>query len=172
MRNLMYANIPARFSGVELSNFKQDYPEAYKQASEWLSMTIDHPFRNLGIIGPIGTGKTTLGVSILKQFCEIGFAKYATLAELTEMQYRSYDDYQAYKTVSLLMIDELGRGSGTEKEANRIFELIDYRYREMLPIIFACNARLDKIPEVIGKPAFDRLKENLDVIKLVGESKR
>ncbi|MCY1283278.1 DNA replication protein DnaC [compost metagenome] len=62
--------------------------------------------------------------------------------------------------VDLLLIDELGAQGGTEFERQSLHQIIDTRYRNMLPTIITSNLPGGELSAYIGDRALDRLREN------------
>lgn len=79
---------------------------------------------------------------------------------------------QNVKKTKLLVIDDFGAGKITEWMADKLFELIDYRYCEELPIIFTTNVLPDKLKTVIGDRVTDRLKEMCEIVVVTSQSQR
>lgn len=59
-----------------------------------------------------------------------------------------------------MAIDEIGVQYDTDGEKTLIFEVIDRRYREMMPTILLTNQSKTGLKDFLGERAFDRLTEN------------
>ena len=70
-------------------------------------------------------------------------------------------------SVPLLVIDEIGVQYGTDSEQNILFDVMDRRYRDMMPTILLANLKLKRekpedpagLREVLGERIYDRLTE-------------
>lgn len=64
-----------------------------------------------------------------------------------------------YKNVPLLVLDDLGAEKTTDWTRERLFEIIDYRYNEELPIIITTNLKPDDMLSDLGERICDRIRE-------------
>ncbi|MBK6594316.1 MAG: ATP-binding protein [Burkholderiales bacterium] len=64
-----------------------------------------------------------------------------------------------YGTADLLVIDEIGVQYGTDGEQTILFDVMDRRYREMMPTILLTNQAKAGFKQFIGDRSFDRLVE-------------
>jgi len=116
---------------------------------------------SIAFLGQVGSGKTHLCIAIanelLKKLVGVLYMQYREV--LTQLKQNITDDefYQKeihkYKTAPVLYIDDLYKGKITDSDKNIIFEIINYRYLNMRPIIisteFSCERLLD-FDEAIG----------------------
>ena len=79
------------------------------------------------------------------------------LASSTE---RTVSVIARFSEVPLLVIDEIGVQYGTDGEQTVLFEILDRRYREMMPTILLTNQGAEGLRTFIGDRSFDRLREN------------
>lgn len=79
---------------------------------------------------------------------------------------------QHLKTVQLLVLDDLGAEKSSEWTKSVIFEIIDYRYNELLPILVTTNCPPKELKEKIGDRNFDRLREICTLVSVTAESQR
>ena len=61
--------------------------------------------------------------------------------------------------VPLLVIDEIGMQYGTESEQNHLFDVLDRRYRDMMPTILLTNQNRDGFRQYVGDRIYDRMTE-------------
>jgi len=107
------------------------------------------PGRNgLFITGPKGTGKTHLAAAIANQLMNQGTPVICmTMIDLLERIKRTYasarDDEGSvltlYKTVPLLIIDDMGKEPPTEWAVSTIYNIINGRYEAYLPTVVTTN---------------------------------
>lgn len=79
---------------------------------------------------------------------------------------------QHLKTVQLLVLDDLGAEKSSEWTKSVLFEIIDYRYNELLPILVTTNCPPKELKEKIGDRNFDRLREICTLVSVTAESQR
>ena len=77
-----------------------------------------------------------------------------------------------YGGVPLLVVDEIGVQYGTDGEQNILFEVLDRRYRDMLPTILLANQSKDGLKQFLGERAYDRLTETGRIVAFEWESYR
>ena len=186
--------IPLRFIGRTLENFTAETPEqkrALTIASDFVQNFNKKSNRgdSLILLGAPGTGKSHIAAAILQALLPEQCGLYTTCsgviravratwrpnAEKTESQVLGL-----LADVPLLVIDEIGVQYGTDSEQNILFDLLDRRYRDMMPTILLANLKLkreekDKQPglrEVLGERIYDRLTETARIVTFEGQSYR
>ena len=105
-------------------------------------------------MGQVGSGKTHLSMAIcnnLMDYHKVGVIYMPYRDEITKIKQTIKDEinYQnalnRFKTCQALMIDDLLKGKNTEADANILFEIINYRYLNMLPIIVSTEKTKDEL---------------------------
>lgn len=76
------------------------------------------------------------------------------------------------KSSDLLFIDEIGLQYGTDMERIELFEIIDYRYNNMLPTIFTSNFYKSELNKKLGQRISDRLLADCKYFEFKEKSKR
>lgn len=150
------------------------------------------PGRNgLFIAGPPGTGKTHLAAAIANRLIECGRPVICmTMIDLLERIKRTFNRDGAdegsvlhvYKTVPLLVIDDIGKEPPTEWAISTIYNIINGRYEAYLPTIVTTNYDTDALiarmtpretrDDTTARATIDRLTEMCRAITLTGESWR
>lgn len=121
-------------------NFERHYPKK--------SMSQELGRNGLFISGPTGTGKTHLVAAIANQLMAEGTPVICmTMIDLLERIKRTYrqegvdegEVLSVYKTVPLLIIDDMGKEPPTEWAISTIYNIINGRYEDCMPIIITTN---------------------------------
>lgn len=168
------AAVPARFIGRTFENFKAatDKQRAALQAAQAFAEGFEgHLKRGSGLIlsGLPGTGKSHLAAAVLQAIMPTHCGLYTTCmgvirairgtwrkdSEKSESQV-----LHMLGTVPLLVLDEIGVQYGTDGEQTILFDVLDRRYRDMMPTILLTNQDKDGFKQFIGERSFDRLTES------------
>lgn len=168
------AMIPRRFIGRAFDNYNAatDAQAAAKSvARDYAESFSDHYKRGTGLIfsGLPGTGKSHLAAAILQGIIPQYNGMYITCMSLIRAvrnTWRKDSDVGeteilgTFAKVPLLVIDEIGVQYGTDGEQTILFDVLDRRYRDMMPTILLTNQAKQGFKEFIGDRSFDRLVEN------------
>jgi len=172
--NVSRSGVPAwTRKGRRLDNFQKtaDNAKALAAVRAFLAGEVDPPL--VLIIGIPGTGKSHLALSAAWDYLEDGYTvQYYQVEDfLVELQ-SSLDDGKEYKRLwsrakgaDLLILDDMGAHNPTTWRTSQLDALVDYRYREALPLIMACN-KLDFSDRIL-----DRVKDGRSAV-ITGESWR
>lgn len=109
--------------------------------------------------GPVGTGKSVQCAQAVGKFLArwmlrrgaLVSAKYVNTTEFLGRLRDSYGndgksvDVETYKDAGLLVLDDLGRERSTPWAAETMYKIIDHRYSERLPTVFASNLSLGEL---------------------------
>jgi DNA replication protein DnaC len=164
-------------------------PDALASARKFLQTSENGRTKGLLVYGPPGTGKTRLLVLVMSEclmtveysgYGDRAF-KWTTVVDLLAKLRHSYSDSKGedeadildeLKYCTLLALDDLGAEKWSEWAESRIYELLDYRYRNGKPVFITTNLPLKEFAEQVGPRIMDRLIETCDVIALKGKSYR
>ena len=133
------ANIGVRYQKATLKSFEATTAEQQAARTVATDFTLMYPTVRGGLIfwGPVGTGKTHLVVGIFRELTlrkgvACRFVDYGNLLNDLKRSYSSHQGDAAVMLplvdVELLVIDELGKGRGTDWEETVLDDLISRRY--------------------------------------------
>lgn len=172
-RTMDQAAIPSRFRSRSFENFRVESDamrHALSVAREFAEKFPEHEERGSNLIfsGLPGTGKSHLAIAVLQALLPERVGMYATcmgvIRAVRETWRRDSErsETQVLKTladVPLLVVDEIGVQYGTDGEQTILFDVLDRRYREMMPTILLTNQDKKGFAAFIGERTFDRLVE-------------
>lgn len=187
--------IPKRFQGLTVETHPTQNATAIAQLRTWI--TEHDGQRGLFLSGPFGTGKTALILATLKSLVlqaaeradwEKFPSDYGTFTTATNLleSLRPQDAadrtlasngqmLRRYRTVPYLALDDLGSERLTPWGADRLFEVVNHRHNELLPMLVTSNLNLKQLAERMNQQVGDgesgdrivnRLLESCDVITL------
>ena len=165
--------IPPRFIGRSFENFEATTPSQMRalEASKAYTASFEENLRRgYGLIysGLPGTGKSHLAAAIMQAIMPKHQALYLTcmgMIRAVRGTWRKDSDSSEseilarFGSIPLLVLDEVGVQYGTDGEQTIIFELMDRRYREMMPTILLTNQNAKGFSEFVGERVYDRLRE-------------
>ena len=118
----------------------------------------NHYARNLNgwllLQGGYGCGKTHLAAAIANFAVEMGVPTlFLTVPDLLDMLRFSYDSadttfenrFNEIRNSSLLILDDFGTQNATGWAQEKLFQIINYRYINKLPLVITTNLNLDDI---------------------------
>jgi DNA replication protein DnaC len=128
---------------------------------------------SIAFLGQVGSGKThltvALGLNILKSK-RISVVYFNYREVVTELKQNMLDEefykkqLSKYQNAKVLLIDDLLKGKTTDSDKNIMFEIINFRYINHLPIIvsseYDVNALLN-FDEAIGSRIYEMCKNYL-----------
>jgi DNA replication protein DnaC len=149
--------------------------------------------RGLGLVGPVGCGKTSLAVTAYKlvasrllDYPTVPATKiqFVSVLDMIDRWRRSFDEdkrtgepryaqlYQRSAEASLLILDDLGAERPTEWTQEQLNKLIDYRARNELPTWFTTNCSLEELEQLITPRCYSRLVYLAEVLEVTGPDLR
>lgn len=184
------SGIPKRYYDMSFAWLKQNgtFPKENQGAYRIVNDYRQHLEENLntgkGLIlrGPAGTGKTSLGVCLLKEALEIGkgclmlsmpnlLDNMLTLSKGDSVAFMSYE--QKLRNVPLLLLDDFGAEySKSEWVAAKVESIIIDRYNRMRPIILTTNYSDSWTKENYSQRIYDRLRGEYQEAVFMGGSHR
>ncbi len=178
--------IPARFIGRGFDNFQATTDAqraALKVTQDYAANFWTHRKRGTGLIlsGLPGTGKSHLAGAVLQAIMPQHQGLYITCMGLiravrgTWRKDSERSEGQVLNmlcTVPLLVLDEIGVQYGTDGEQTILFDVLDRRYRELMPTILITNQAKEGFKQFVGERSFDRLVETSRWVSFDWESHR
>ena len=168
-----------------LADFDWGWPQQCDQGAiaELMELSFLRDAGNAIQVGPSGLGKTTIAQNIAHQAVLHGYTVRFTTAGQLLGELASLDSDSAlrsrlhlYAAPSLLVIDEVGYLSYSNRHADLLFEIISRRHEKRSTII-TTNKPFAEWSEVFPNAAcvvalIDRLVHHADIIPIKGESYR
>jgi DNA replication protein DnaC len=138
--------------------------------------------RGLYFCGGVGTGKTHLAVAVMNELIRRKRVPslFVTVPELLDNLRETYnkpgrnlDEWMdAVQNADFLVLDDLGSERPTEWVRERIFVIVNHRYREALPTVFTSNIGPKDLAEQLGERTASRVIAMCDWIALEGDDYR
>ena len=155
--------------------------QGYKSAMEYENQFLDIEntrCNSIMFLGQVGSGKTHLSMAIANELMDrgIGVIYMGYRDSITNIKQNMLDSVyynrvmNRYKGARVLFIDDLFKGKITESDINIMFELINHRYFNNLPMIVSSElsvGRLLDIDEALGSRLIEMTKGR--VVELRGK---
>lgn len=108
---------------------------------------------SLMLCGQVGAGKTHLGTACSMKLIDKGFAvvymgyreEMTSLKSIVTNQEEYSREINRFKKAKVLFIDDFLKGKITEADVNVIYEIVNYRYNNNLPVIVSTEKTLDEL---------------------------
>ncbi|MEK6256156.1 MAG: ATP-binding protein [Chloroflexota bacterium] len=162
-RDLLYAHSQLnKLKALTFDNFEQrgrmglgpiqadSVENAYNQAHHFASTHIGWLF----LQGHYGTGKTHLAAAIANLAVELNIATiFITVPDLLDTLRYTYqipgesfqERFEEVRKVDLLILDDFGTQNATSWAQEKLFQIINYRYINQLPLVVTTNLSLKEI---------------------------
>ncbi|MDB8804790.1 DnaA ATPase domain-containing protein [Romboutsia sp. 1001216sp1] len=182
---LIKSGISEEFRKKRFSNFVYDIEKqiicAYKEACNYSRNFKDiekDRCNSIMFIGQVGCGKTHLSLAIANELMDDGVGVvYMSYREVvTKLKQNIMDEayynrvMNRYKNARVLLIDDLFKGSISDSDVNIIFEIVNHRYFNNLPLIVSSEKSVEEligIDEAIGSRLIEMSKNYL--VKISGK---
>lgn len=170
---LNQSGIPMRYREKDFESYVADTDgkeKARATAMEFASNFATHRRKGTVVVfsGKPGTGKSHLAIAIAQHVMTSHTALYTSAIDAVRMirdtwrrdsEKSETDVLNMLSSIDLLILDEVGVQYGTEAEQVSLFDIIDKRYRDMMPTILLTNLSTKGMKEFLGDRSYDRLRE-------------
>lgn len=142
-----------RKAGIKPRYFKAQHPKTGEVVEACRQR------RNVYIYGNTGALKSTLASAAAIAMVDGPMFKrvlFATTVDVLEAIRRSFgqtsgDPLRAYKRASVLILDDFGKESPTDWAVEKLFDLVNERYNELLPTVVTTQYEPQKLIERLAK---------------------
>ena len=176
------SNLGARFSDRTFGNFDPRKDSvAFIACRDYASneKLFQSKRNSLIIYGGVGSGKTHLAAAIANVMIDRGIpVLFGTYSEHLEHIREEYDHtgekryLSMMKSTPMLVLDDLGKERKTDWTQQILFDVVNYRYEHLLPMIVTTNMDFNEIGSYVGSAIFSRLYEMSGGVKTTGGDHR
>lgn len=170
-RRIRSAGVSDKQAGYDFESYLAFHPRPDYEACNFVRHYAEHGTRSLLLIGPTGTGKTSLGLSAFRYRIAEGRAPtflylrtvdlfnrlYGTMHKDSELSQSQVTD--AVSECALLMLDDLGKEKASEYVGAKFYEIIGLRCDWERPTIFTSNLSLEELEARLGDATYWRVME-------------
>jgi len=178
-RFFAYSTLGQRFLSKSFENYKvsPETHDAFTNSQRFVQNVLkaqSDEERALGLLltGPVGTGKSHLAAAVFNKLKDIKTCVFVNVPELIDKIQASYhsdanekeeDIINALKTCDVLILDDLGaeyhKNINNDWATQKLFTVIDNRYRHYRPLFITTNCLRDELETKIGSRIMSRLAE-------------
>lgn len=176
--------IENKYRNASFRNFQRtkENDKAYRIAVRYVERFDEMFSKNQGIIfwGSVGTGKSYTAACIANEL--LGKMKTVTMTSfvkiLQDIQNPNFDEsayIEKLNSARLLIIDDLGTERGTEYANEKVYNVIDSRYRIGKPLILTTNLTVSEMMQTTDiryRRIYDRIFEMCYPVRMEGNSWR
>lgn len=152
-------------SSIHMKNKAIDYYKSFNKIRKTRRNSIM-------LCGNPGSGKTHIALALannfLKKNLKVIYMPYRDVITGIKQNFLDKEYYKKmlskYQTCDILLIDDLYKGKVNETDVNIMFELINYRYLNYLPLIISTEFTVDMLlsfDEAIGSRIYEMSKDFL-----------
>ena len=182
------SGLSKRMRGYTFANFKPYVSPSVARATEKVENYLKNWEKNreagrgLYFCGDVGTGKTHLAVAVMNEVMQRKRVPslFVTVPEFLDNLREAYmipgrdlDEWMdAVKNADLLVLDDLGAEKPNPWVRERLFVVVNHRYREALPTLFTSNIGPKDLASQLGERTASRIIAMCEWISLEGEDYR
>lgn len=179
---LRSSGLPPEYINKTLANFEPEQnSEALSRIKKYITEERWRQGMGLILVGPVGVGKTHLASGIIHELSKRDiFVLFLFVPDFLEELRDTYDEdyeeeedkFELAREAQVLVLDDLGTERITDWAKEKITQLLNYRYNNILPTIVTTNLTLKEMEERIGERALSRLLGRSEIIPIVGKDRR
>lgn len=178
------SNLGERFSKSTFESFldRNGSETAHKIAMKYVKTYKEWNGESLMVWGEPGNGKTHLAAAIASELSKKGYiVVFQSVPELLQRIRSTFNNenkenetqiMRALLECDLLILDDIGAEKTTEWVEEKLFNIIDGRYRKELPTLYTSNLQPKEIQNQVGKRSYDRMVETSLIVENKAESYR
>ncbi len=172
----------SRFRSISFKNFvlNQYNEKCFRLCKRYATAFDKMMEKNMGLLmyGGVGTGKTFAAACIanylLDQKIPVVMISFIKLLEMLEKN-TDNDIIQNLQSAKLLVLDDLGAERRTSYALEKVYNIVDARYRSKLPVILTTNLTMDEMMDAESmqyERIYDRIFEMCYPLEFKGMSWR
>lgn len=158
------------------------------KSASFLSGYRKHGGGGLYIYGDVGTGKTHLASAVAIELINRGekvvftsaLSIFGSIQDTYSTNESTLAEKRRYETCGLLVLDDLGKESASQWSVMTLFEIVNYRYEHMLPIVITSQYSLGELTDRLSrageretaKAIASRIREGCAMVHLSGADRR
>lgn len=176
------SNLGARFSNRTFDNFDPRKDQnAFNVCRNYANDEdiFSRKRNSLMLMGGVGSGKTHLAAAIANTLIDRGIpVLFGTYSEQLEKIREEYDQTGQKKHLSMmkntpmLVLDDIGKERKTAWTQQILFDVVNYRYEHLLPIIITTNFDADGLANHCEEAVWSRLYEMSSAVTTSGKDYR
>lgn len=176
------SNLGARFSNRTFGNFDPRKDQnAFNVCRNYANDEgiFSRKRNSLMLMGGVGSGKTHLAAAIANTLIDRGIpVLFGTYSEQLEKIKEEYDQTGQKKHLSMmkntpmLVLDDIGKERKTAWTQQILFDVVNYRYEHLLPIIITTNFDADGLANHCEEAVWSRLYEMSSAVITSGKDYR
>ena len=173
------SNLGARFARRTFESFdRSKNPMAFDKCIEYINSYKDSERNCLMLVGSYGTGKTHLAGAIANRLMDDGvpvlFDTFSGHLNKLKLEFNSGKNVylSQMKEVDMLILDDVGKEKQTDWSRSVMFDVINYRYEHLLPIVMTSNLVRTDLEEYLGGAIWSRLCEMCTGVQMVNADYR
>nr|WP_294377114.1 ATP-binding protein [uncultured Clostridium sp.] len=133
------------------------------------------------LCGQVGSGKShltiALAINFLKKKVKVMYMPYRDV--ITKIKQNMIDEeyyrtiISKYQNCEVLLVDDLFKGKVNESDINIMFEIVNYRYLNFLPVIISSEFTIDRLldfDEGVGSRIYEMCKDYIVQIEKNSEN--
>lgn len=178
------SNLGERFKKATFESFlnRQGSESVAKMAQTYVNSFKEQKGESLMIWGEPGNGKTHIASAITNALAVKGYiVVFQSVPELLQRIRGTFNNdnkeneqqiMRALLECDLLILDDIGAEKPTEWVEEKLFNIIDGRYRREMPTLYTSNLQPKQLQDQVSKRSYDRMVETSVMIENKASSYR